>query len=1528
MTSKLKKFIGGNGGKDIDDKSTKKQIFRRCEDLIIKEPFAITISNYAIDTKFASVPLVDQNNFDTGYPYYNMEVNIPSTFQELSNDRAILHGWTHESSEMYKGKGGQNVANCIMSIAMKKVYPVKTWLRPKLDEILTLGDALYAQVKATKSTIKSLSAADFDDTKIIIEGKKYYIDVDLLTIVGTLSSQLPSVLNIKQALEEFFLINIDGIIECSSMAIAAWTQDDYFYMFDPRQCDAEGIRIIEEKDKRRKSKKKDSSDLKKKILGKSCVIRFSSVDALVAQFLKNVDPAKKNDRFIIRHLTIMNDTPGTRPWCEFQPGESGRTWVLLGNLSNESDEFDDASRGIQGIAMPVVALINATEIKPNEWSKETVDEVVRQGDVYFNWCIPPEQEDEIELSLRNLKKNLYIKNRRVKINIQESSVVGDIKATSDVQLPNLSKGIIHFFDTHQFGIVEVKDLSIAIWKFEKEQKVKNKNAKENIKETSYYYYDPNPRGEIGQCDPEDDEEIAACVIRALDPVELARRIEMNINPTATGTDEYFIHSLKVESISDPMTAEEIEIDKRTPVKPDLNAYIEMGDDGAYLNGTFDQSNAIQFKPRTRNKQQAANALVTLAMRQIYNPHLWYREVIDDILKLGDKITQENMINIPDEQEVQGDTTVIEPLRDYLLPNEIDETFDIGVNRVTVLIDEAIGMRPVGNLSDALTEFFTDNLMGILRQERAILPIWKEGNIYFTMDPCARNRDESKKLDDSTATVFWFTSLSSLAANIQQSLINPNGNITIEAVELQNEYETRLAENERPKKTTSADHLWHNFPKKIDGVWELTGDVAINDERFPLENRGKQTAALAVMAIIFSKVYEPRQWTKEILDEVVITGDKLHDKSIARLGDNISPRVNQILAEFFLSNRRLNITVKDCVQTGEIKISPTSSSKIQDLKSGIENFFQNNISGVITLTNNLNIAIWKSKDHYYCLIPDVKLSDDQATEIKPRLSRYSTAEHVVNDLNDLANAGNDFEIHSVDVLDWNKSPPWKFDPSPAIRPSNLPPLNAFKQLQGSSRAILRGGIHQGSDIFLETMRNHQTAANCAVALGMSVIKNPVTWTKNTLDDILVIGCTVHCESLKLHPKKMKLKPTDVIRIFRIGVNVLTADIDETTMTGQVAIPPPEPEVKGKKKTKVKKSPRVKGKKKKQLREPPPPPPSPILLEEGLKKFFENNHAGILVAGRFMIAIWKDQGIYFMFDPHARSDQGSVAEDGVACTMWFACIEPFYELIFNNIDQLDKFGRYDICRTIIRTTIIEPLPRPVEFQPFFDCTVPPIPISWEKKTLTLSVETLSEYYPVDDELSVLLGTIHMRDRIFDVTARGFQSTAIAAVAIAVGVLHVPSTWTGKIIDSILKYGDVLYRDSVKMSRSGPRTLSPSELLTEFIVGDFKATVHIHRHTTAGILLVPDLAQALTLFFQNNCAGILHTPNLAVAVMQHYGKFYLLDPSECDKFGNVSYDGAASIAKCENIMKLASLFVNNCNYKVPCVYTINNIYDTNHF
>jgi len=63
----------------------------------------------------------------------------------------------------------------------------------------------------------------------------------------------------------------------------------------------------------------------------------------------------------------------------------------------------------------------------------------------------------------------------------------------------------------------------------------------------------------------------------------------------------------------------------------------------------------------------------------------------------------------------------------------------------------------------------------------------------------------------------------------------------------------------------------------------------------------------------------------------------------------------------------------------------------------------------------------------------------------------------------------------------------------------------------NRAIIRGSIHQGHDMFSDATRGKQCTANAAVA--MSLLHDLPNWTKNLIDTTLLIGDVIYNKYIK-------------------------------------------------------------------------------------------------------------------------------------------------------------------------------------------------------------------------------------------------------------------------------------------------------------------------------------------------------------------------------------------------------------------------------
>ena len=147
----------------------------------------------------------------------------------------------------------------------------------------------------------------------------------------------------------------------------------------------------------------------------------------------------------------------------------------------------------------------------------------------------------------------------------------------------------------------------------------------------------------------------------------------------------------------------------------------------------------------------------------------------------------------------------------------------------------------------------------------------------------------------------------------------------------------------------------------------------------------------------------------------------------------------IVSEFFLSNRRVELSIQDCKQAGTFS---GKAPKVPSLAKGLANFFAKLSSGCITIAGSASAAIWKQSGYYYSFTPGTSLM------------RFENEESLIQKILTLGYEDSEYEITSVDIVNWNKWPPWKYDPSAAVRPSNLPPLNAYYRLPGKFYAFCK------------------------------------------------------------------------------------------------------------------------------------------------------------------------------------------------------------------------------------------------------------------------------------------------------------------------------------------------------------------------------------------------------------------------------------------------------------------------------------------
>lgn len=132
-------------------------------------------------------------------------------FRVIFRDKmGILRSQYHQNDKNFtKYPGKQSLANAIAAIAMLRQYKSRIWISKIVDDILIAGEIYYMDCKKHMSEPGELSIKDLRD-KIQIGHKVYKPKVDEAGIVGRLNSLTFQLLDLPEALEEFFATHDTG----------------------------------------------------------------------------------------------------------------------------------------------------------------------------------------------------------------------------------------------------------------------------------------------------------------------------------------------------------------------------------------------------------------------------------------------------------------------------------------------------------------------------------------------------------------------------------------------------------------------------------------------------------------------------------------------------------------------------------------------------------------------------------------------------------------------------------------------------------------------------------------------------------------------------------------------------------------------------------------------------------------------------------------------------------------------------------------------------------------------------------------------------------------------------------------------------------------------------------------------------------------------------------------------------------------------------------------------------------------------
>ncbi|XP_068622996.1 uncharacterized protein [Battus philenor] len=313
------------------------------------------------------------------------------------------------------------------------------------------------------------------------------------------------------------------------------------------------------------------------------------------------------------------------------------------------------------------------------------------------------------------------------------------------------------------------------------------------------------------------------------------------------------------------------------------------------------------------------------------------------------------------------------------------------------------------------------------------------------------------------------------------------------------------------------------------------------------------------------------------------------------------------------------------------------------------------------------------------------------------------------------------------------------------------------------------------------------------------------------------------------------------------------------------------------------------------------PTVYNLCRGLKAFFADNRAGVLLTRVLKVVIWKDKICYYIFDPAGRDSRAySNFSNGYSALM--------------NVKDLVSVAEVILARSV------------VEDQKFVLAPVKVLKMIDEKadedfesdKELTQAEKAMMSYRILNENCAIVNANMHLGDRCFE-EAKYRQALPIAIVAMTYAKISPPNTWFTKTLDKILRLGNKLYVDSVHPKVMIDITID--NIPNEIAIGPYACEIIIYRERVKGQLFTTkecffNIKTGLEEFFSREYnSGVLEFNNYSLAVWRQKDMYYLFDPYPRTNDGLKSHTvGKACCWMLLNPETMATVFTKNWDYLPP--------------
>lgn len=322
-------------------------------------------------------------------------------------------------------------------------------------------------------------------------------------------------------------------------------------------------------------------------------------------------------------------------------------------------------------------------------------------------------------------------------------------------------------------------------------------------------------------------------------------------------------------------------------------------------------------------------VAAIVMLRIARSFSWTWDTLEEIITLGNRIYDENLPHINGRE---------------IVPKDVTERIRLGKSKFQIDVEQAVfgalcSAHP--NLSDlhtALKNFFNVYDAGILHGPQNVA-VWHELGYFYMFDAKERDRYGRKWVPEyanfdvavaeaetvGCACVTRYTKISQLVQVYSDTIPIKHRHDSFRI--------TKIEVNDYRDKSDD----WNQWKGIGINQWLLRGRFSQANQRFSVDSRNCQATCMAAIALIFQHLIPTEEWNSNIMDEIILTGDKYYMATVEDLKSkekfvHSHLLVAELKRNFNCREQKITFDIDDCLVNGTLLAAPKDDDHI-DLETG-------------------------------------------------------------------------------------------------------------------------------------------------------------------------------------------------------------------------------------------------------------------------------------------------------------------------------------------------------------------------------------------------------------------------------------------------------------------------------------------------------------------------------------------------------------------------------------------------------------------